>query len=618
MKPQTRDHGPSVAPRGDSVLDRALKRLGRRYLDGVKVVAGVASGLIAGTAMIGYVFFGVQPDRDEQKVLFLIYLGLVVGGSAVDSVVFGRQTRRIRAFLEGERIGAPGRLLDEIASLGRETIARVAVVGCGMSAVFVLANSVVLRDPVRVMHAGIGASIAVSLQVMFSYLVTLTLSRPVYLQAIPLAQGVETLPTGRPGFLGRKLLYLTTSAQLIPLLFICAMVYQKARAHPDVAGVVDNVLAIATLSAAVFLGLAFYSVRAITGPMSRLAAAMDRIESGDLGARARVFSDDDLGRLAAHFNRMAGQLERDRAALRQANRELEQANFDLGRANQELAEKNAELQSWSDSLERRIAERTAELERTRQAAIHSEKMAALGILLSGVGHELNNPLGQVAGNAENLDRDLPALVAILKEGRTPEPAWVRRGEMMVRAIGNIVRGAGRMRSIVRSLEVLSRGSSDPVRRIRLHALVDEVFTLVRSDPRCQGVTLVPQVPADIEVDVFENGLLQVLLNLVTNAAHAAKGRGEIRVIAAIRGERLDLAVEDTGPGIPEEHLDRIFSPFFTTKAPGEGTGLGLSIVHDLVAEKHCGSIRAGNRPEGGARFDIEIPLDLAERYKKAA
>lgn len=251
---------------------------------------------------------------------------------------------------------------------------------------------------------------------------------------------------------------------------------------------------------------------------------------------------------------------------------------------------------WLVVVVQDITQRTA----METELIQSEKMAAVGQLVSGVAHELNNPLTSIAGLAEFL---------ALQPG-TPD-----RDREHLEVIHEQAERAGR---IVRNLLSFARKGPTDIGRLDLSELAKRVASLMSYELKLRGVELVVDLAADlppVEGDRYQ--LQQVVLNLLTNAVQAVSGKPpnearRVRLRTFVRAGDVCLAVEDNGPGIPEEAIPHIFDPFFTTKAPGEGTGLGLSVTFGIV-EGHRGAIAVQRSPEGGACFEVTLPASDPRR-----
>lgn len=232
--------------------------------------------------------------------------------------------------------------------------------------------------------------------------------------------------------------------------------------------------------------------------------------------------------------------------------------------------------------------------------LQAEKMSSLGVLAAGVAHEMNNPLSSVAGYAEALLRRFREDEGLERDARLEDfPFYLQV----------IVREAYRCRSIIDSLLGFSRRSDGGFGPVELGPLCREVLELVGHRAR-QGeieleLLLDPELPP---VRGDQAGLRQVILNLTLNALQAVDGPGSVRISAEPAGERVLLAVADTGRGIAPEVLDQIWDPFFTTKEVGEGTGLGLALTYDIV-RRHGGEIEVESRVGEGTRVSVYLSSD---------
>jgi signal transduction histidine kinase len=241
-----------------------------------------------------------------------------------------------------------------------------------------------------------------------------------------------------------------------------------------------------------------------------------------------------------------------------------------------------------------------ELKSLQSQLIRSEKLAALGQLVAGVAHELNNPLTAVMGYGELLSDDVP-----------PGPAQAR--------LDKLVNESRRMKKIVENLLRFSRQSSVDRQSIDLAPMVKEVLALREYYAHTHGLEILPDIRSNLpSVAVDEDQFKQILLNLVNNAIDAvenAEGPKRVTVRAFARGNRAILEVEDTGAGFKD--LNRALDPFYTTKPVGKGTGLGLSICYGIIKE-HDGEIRLANLQPHGARVTVELPLAVAKEISNTA
>ena len=230
--------------------------------------------------------------------------------------------------------------------------------------------------------------------------------------------------------------------------------------------------------------------------------------------------------------------------------------------------------------------------------VRSEKLAALGQLVAGVAHELNNPLTAVLGYGELLSAQVPV------------------GPVHERVLRMVNEGR-RMKKIVENLLRFSRQSSVTRRPVRLEPLVQDVLALREYYVRTHGLKISLDIPPDLPaVAVDEDQFKQVLLNLVNNAIDAVESDGSDKRIvlrAFPRGNRAIFEVEDSGIGFDD--VNRAFDPFYTTKPVGKGTGLGLSICYGIIKE-HEGEIRAENLQPRGARVTVELPLEESGKSAK--
>ena len=220
---------------------------------------------------------------------------------------------------------------------------------------------------------------------------------------------------------------------------------------------------------------------------------------------------------------------------------------------------------------------------------HTERLASIGTLAAGVAHEIGNPLTGISALAQNLMLDASAELRA--------------------AFEDILSQTRRIQQIVSTLLSFTHPGAGSARRrepFSLSACVDDALRLVGLAHLHERLHFVNLVPPSLELAGDRQQILQVLVNLLTNAADASPADSAIRVRARTSGEGVSFKVEDQGCGIPRESLDRVFEPFFTTKAPGRGTGLGLSVVYGIVRD-HGGRVQIESTPGVGTRVEVFLP-----------
>jgi signal transduction histidine kinase len=324
-----------------------------------------------------------------------------------------------------------------------------------------------------------------------------------------------------------------------------------------------NMGILAALLVLVGAALAFFISRQITGPLNEITVAAEGISSGDYSRRVTMSRSDELGVLAQSFNIMAKQVDDSRHAL-----------------------------------EDRVRDRTRELETTlkelhdtQESLVRREKLAMLGQLAGGVGHELRNPLG-VMTNA------IYYLLMVLKDA----PPDVRE------YLGMINTQIALSEKIIGDLLDFARVKTPQLETVGVDKIVREQLERAGN---LNGVKLVEKMDAGLPPVVVDRVQIgQVVFNLLTNALQAMETKGGTLEVLTKRGHNgfVRLEVKDTGAGMTPSHLDKIFEPLFTTKA--RGIGLGLAVSRSLV-QANGGEIFAQSEVGKGSTLSVDLPIGKA-------
>jgi len=241
----------------------------------------------------------------------------------------------------------------------------------------------------------------------------------------------------------------------------------------------------------------------------------------------------------------------------------------------------------------------AEKERTQEQLIQSESLAAIGQLVAGIAHELNNPL---ASASSLIQTD----IELLEEQEETRPVF----EELKKDLAYSLKELNKTKGIVKSILDLSRQTQTYLEDVNMNAVIDEALQVLYNQYKTMDVVIEKQYDPDLPAlqGNFSN-LGQVLINIINNALQALpEGRGTLTLSTArdSKTESIVVTCRDTGVGIPPQTLKDIFKPFFTTKEVGKGTGLGLYISHEIV-HKHGGEIHVNSEAGKGATFTITLP-----------
>jgi len=302
--------------------------------------------------------------------------------------------------------------------------------------------------------------------------------------------------------------------------------------------ILSSMLLLPLLVGVVAVTLVFLASRILTEPIQHMIEVIRNVKRGRLKERMQVDSLDELGELASSFNRMADIIQRNQ------------------------------------TIEANLAQQG--------------KMASLGVLASGVAHEINNPLGVILGYAGYMEKKIDA--------DSPLAIFVQ----------DIKRESKRCKKIVQDLLSYARTPKPLLEQTDLNLLLDQIIDFASNHTDMHEVRIHKDLAPDLpEVEIDGDQIRQVAINLILNAGAAMAEGGNLFIATRLEEESVLIEIRDDGPGIPEQDRDQIFEPFFTTKE--KGTGLGLAITRQIV-EQHHGSITIECPEEGGTRALVRLPL----------
>jgi signal transduction histidine kinase len=325
-------------------------------------------------------------------------------------------------------------------------------------------------------------------------------------------------------------------------------------------------LLIMTLSMMVLgMLLTSYIVAWVLKPLNLLTQGAEEIGNDNLEYRIQIKTKDEIGMLADKFNQMAERLKLSRL----------------------------KLQQWNEELEQRVEERTQELKEAQEQLVRKEKLAVLGQLASSISHEIRNPIGVIGNAVYYLNMKLK-----------------NEDEKVVRYLDILNREVKKTNTIVTDLLDFSKTSLPAFEKIDLNRIIKNVLVGINIP---ENITLVTQLDENLP-EIFKDPcqMQQAIQNIINNALQAMPKGGSLEIKTGTKNNFVEITLMDSGKGIKENDLKKIFEPLFTTKA--KGIGLGLAIVKDII-DKNNGVIEVKSELDKGTAFTIKLPVNI-EMEKK--
>lgn len=355
------------------------------------------------------------------------------------------------------------------------------------------------------------------------------------------------------------------------------------------------------VSVMIWLLMPFMLKISLTNPLQRLLVGVQQVNQGKLDTKVEVGLLDEIGLLTQNFNQMT----------------------------QSLRKAQEEANEYAQILERKVAERTAQLQQSLQELksaqaqlIQTEKMASLGELTAGIAHEIKNPLNFILNFSELCEDLAKELKEEVDSGNINKELISDLVDDISGNIQKIGYHGKRASSIVNSMLVHSRSSKGVKELTDINELVEIYLRTSYEEMQIKNKSFQADIrkqydPEVGKLNVIPEDIGRVLLNLFSNAFYAMNEKKKslngdyeptIQVITKWENGKVELCVKDNGTGIPQNVVDKIYQPFFTTKPSGQGTGLGLSLSYDIITKGHGGELNVQTKEGDGTRFTISLPL----------
>lgn len=358
-----------------------------------------------------------------------------------------------------------------------------------------------------------------------------------------------------------------------------------------------GVIIITIMMLAVSFGIIVLLSRRFIRPIAELAQIMERAGGDRLDVRVITRSgSDEIARLGQSFNQMIDRIRDSNLEIKRTHEKLLQFVGIIENADERMLDVKVDIkgsseitllcQSFNQMIDR-IRQSNMELKNTNEKLLQAEKLASLGILTSGVAHEINNPLGGLFN-----------CVDMLEERGEDNDFRQRYLELLKDGLSSIENTVGKL------LWMSSKGEKIP-QDIAVKQALSDAFGLIEYKLKKSNISYNENIEAGLTVRLDPNDLQQALINLMINAVQSMTEGGILTINAFSKGSKVILEVRDTGEGIEKKDISKIFDPFFTTKPPGEGTGLGLWLTYEIV-NSYGGEITVTSRKNEGTIISVKF------------
>ncbi len=352
---------------------------------------------------------------------------------------------------------------------------------------------------------------------------------------------------------------------------------------------------------------ALVMIKLVTVPINSLTKAVKIFSTGNFKHKISMTYYKELNILIRAFNEMASIIYKTHTSLEEKIKER----------TAEITDKNQKLNKAMD-----------ELKEAQAMIVHGEKMRSLGELVAGITHEINNPVNFIYGNLTHLNnysQDLMDIIDKFEEYSELLPEEQRNEikkileekeyEYIKEDLPDLIKscreGTIRTKNIVMDLKNFSRTEKMIINEIEINKEINTTLNILYNKYK-NRITIHKEFEEVEPIDCYGGQINQVLMNIIDNAIFAIKETGDIYIRTKDDGKNIIVEIEDTGVGIPQENISKVFEPFYTTKGVGEGTGLGMSISYKII-ESHNGKINIESEVGKGTKFTITLPKDGLKR-----
>jgi signal transduction histidine kinase len=366
--------------------------------------------------------------------------------------------------------------------------------------------------------------------------------------------------------------------------------------HNELKATILSVIIATIVILIVGLGITILLSRRFISPITELARTMEKASGDMLDVKASIKGGDEIALLGKSFNEMIERIRVSNLKQKQTHDELIQFISTIERTGGDVRDVKVDIrgcdeiallcESFNEMIDR-IRESNLELKKTHEKLLQSQKLASIGILAAGVAHEINSPLGGMFNCVQMLEQ--------MGESE----------ELRQKYLKLMKDGLGRIENTVGKLLWRSRKNDKNLEIVEIGRSLEDAYEFIEYKIESNNITYKENVEDNISVFINYQDLQQILINLMNNAVQSMKNGGTLDVRAYRNGSKVIIEMSDSGAGIEEGSIDKIFDPFYTTKKPGEGTGLGLWLTYDIVSN-YNGEISVKSRKGEGATFSIKF------------